>query len=510
MKLNWTFLSTQEKYANKGSSSVMNHRLSKSKILSGIQCPKRLWLEVHKPDLLEYDQNTLTRIQAGHKVGEIACQYLAPGGVYIGLEKGLRYALNLTREHLDSSDLPIYEATFVHDQVLVRSDIVLPAMSGLKVIEVKSSTSVKVDHIWDCAVQSWVLQGSGRPVRQMQLAMIDSSFVYPGVGYYQGLLKTEDVTRAAFEMRTQVEDWVRQFSKTLQGSIPAIEMGEHCRSPFECPFMDFCSPAHRPEYPLECLPRLKSQLRQDFIQEGFEDIRDIPEGRLTNPNHERVRRITLSGKAEFTPEKGDHIKAFPYPRYFLDFETAQFVVPVWEGTRPYQQLPFQWSCHIQDSPGKLRHEEFLDLTGDPPMRGFAQSLMSACKERGPVFVYGSFEKTIIQGLIQHLPDLAGSLQALSDRIVDLLPAIRQCYYHPEMRGSWSLKAVLPCIAPDLDYSALPGIHDGGQAQEAYAEAVAPGTTPERREELRKGLKAYCEMDTLALVRIVELTDKGIY
>lgn len=481
----------------------MTHRLSKSKILSGIQCPKRLWLEVHKSDLLEYDQNTLARMQTGHKVGEIACQYLAPGGVYVGLEEGFGHALKLTREHLDSSDLPIYEATFVNDQVLVRTDIVLPGKSGLKVIEVKSSTSVKDYHIWDCAVQSWVLQGAGRPVRQAEVAVIDSSFVYPGKGDYQGLLRTEDVTKAAFEMRTQVAGWVGQFLKTLQEPIPAIEMGEHCRSPFECPFMDFCSPAHRPEYPLECLPRVKSQLRQDLIQEGFEDIRDIPEGRLTNPNHERVRRITLSGEAEFMPEKAVHIKAFPYPRCFLDFETAQLAVPVWEGTRPYQQLPFQWSCHIQDRPGQIRHEEFLDLTGDPPMRGFAQSLLLVCQETGPIFVYGSFEKTVIHGLIQHLPDLAGSLQALSDRVVDLLPVMRQCYYHPEMRGSWSLKAVLPCIAPDLDYSALPGIHDGGQAQEAYAEAVAPGTTPKRKEELRRGLTAYCEMDTLALVRIVE-------
>ena len=485
----------------------MTHRLSKSKILSGIQCPKRLWLEIHRPDLIEHDPNTLARMQTGHKVGEIACQYLALGGVNVGLENGFGHALKLTRDHLDFSDLPIYEATFVHDQVLIRSDIVVPTGTGLKVIEVKSSTSVKDYHIWDCAVQTWVMQGAGRPVQKIEVAVIDSSFVYPGEGDYQGLLKTENVTKTAFEMWSQVEDWVRQFSKTLQGSTPDIEMGEHCRSPFECPFMEFCLPADRPAYPLECLPRIKSQLLQDLKKEGFEDIRDIPDGRLANPTQERVRRITLSGEEELLLEADCSHKNFSYPRYFLDFETAQFAVPVWKGTRPYQQLPFQWSCHVQDRHDNLRHMEFLDLSGEPPMRDFAESLVSSCQELGPIFVYGSFEKTVLHGLIQHMPDLAHSLQALSDRIVDLLPIIRRCYYHPEMRGSWSLKAVLPCIAPELDYTVLPGIHDGGQAQEAYAEAIHPDTTPERIEEIRKGLAAYCEMDTLALVKIAEKLDR---
>lgn len=487
----------------------MTHRLSKSKILSGIQCLKRLWLEVHKPDLLEYDQNSLARMSVGRKVGEIACQYLAPGGVHVGLEEGFGRALKLTREHLDSSDLPIYEATFVHDQVLVRTDIVLPAKSGLKVIEVKSSTSVKDYHIWDCAVQSWVLQGAARPVRQVEVAVIDSSFVYPGEGNYQGLLRTEDVTASVLEMQPQAEEWVRQCKNTLNGSMPDLSVGDHCRTPFECPFWSVCDSGDGPEYPLTCLPYLRGRLRDELAQEGFEDIRDIPQGRLSKPNHEWVRRVTFSGEPELLPGAAKVLNAHVYPRYFLDFETAQMVVPVWEGTRPYEQLPFQWSCHVEQTPGMISHHEFLDISGQPPMRWFAESLLSTCGASGTIFVYGSFESRIINELIQRYPDLAGQLHSLSARIVDLLPIVRKHYYHPQMYGSWSIKAVLPCIAPDLDYSALPGIHDGGQAQEAYAEAVAPETTPERKEELRNGLLAYCRMDTLALVRVVEVLSGNI-
>ena len=485
----------------------MIYSLSKSKIISGIQCQKRLWLEVNHPELSEYDPGTQSRMDAGSKVGEIACKFLVPGGINVSLEHGFSHALDTTEKHLSSSS-PIYEATFVHDQVLMRSDIVISSDTGLKVIEVKSSTQVKEYHLWDCAIQYRVLQGLGLNIREIHVAVIDSSFVYPGGGFYHGLLRTEDVTSSVLEMQPQAEVWVRQCKNTLNGSMPDLSIGDHCRSPFECPFWSVCDSGDEPEYPLTCLPYLKGRLRDELVQEGFEDIRDIPQGRLSKPNHERVRRVTVSGEAELLPGAAEVLKAhvYPhvYPRYFLDFETAQMTVPVWEGTRPYEQLPFQWSCHVEQGPGMFSHHEFLDISGQPPMRGFAESLLSTCGTSGTIFVYGSFESRIIKELIQRYPDLAGQLHSLCARIVDLLPIVRKHYYHPQMYGSWSIKAVLPCLAPDLDYSSLDGVQDGNQAQEAYAEAIAPETTPERKEELRNGLLAYCKMDTLALVRVVEV------
>lgn len=482
----------------------MTHKLSKSKILSGIQCPKRLWLEVHRPDLLEYDQSTLARMNSGHQVGELACIYLAPGGQYIGLENGFGHALEETGKLLDSdAPKPLYEATFAHDGVLVRSDIVIPTKSGLLVTEVKSSTSVKQYHLWDCAVQYMVINGLGRNVRGIQVATIDSSFVYPGDGDYQGLMRVEDVTDEVLKLQPEIHEWTRQCLDTLQGAIPEVDPGVHCTTPFGCPFSEICAPEDGPEFPLECLPRIRDHLLEQLRQEGFQDIRDIPEDRLQSSNHERVRRVTVSGRPELLPGAESTLGSLPYPRYFLDFETAQLAVPVWAGTRPYQQLPFQWSCHVEDAPGRIRHLEFIDLTGDSPLREFARSLIAACGQSGPIFVYGNFEARILRELMSMFPDLTAWLDGLVQRIVDVLPIVRQHYYHPHMYGSWSIKAVLPCLVPDLDYSRLDGVQDGGQAQEAYAEAVDPKTSSHRKKELQRNLSAYCKMDTLALVKIIK-------
>ncbi|SDB43321.1 protein of unknown function [Desulfonatronum thiosulfatophilum] len=489
----------------------MTHRLSKSKIISGIQCLKRLWLEVHRPDLLEYDPSTQARMTTGWRVGEIACSILAPGGVLVGLDQGFGHALDMTSQHLALSTLPIYEATFAHDRILVRSDIVLPAQNGqdgLTVIEVKSSTKVKDYHYQDCAIQYRVLRGIGHEIREMRVAVIDNTFVYPGGGNYAGLLRVEDVTAEIKEMQPQVEEWIGQCLVALHGSIPDLEMGGQCDTPFGCPFQDFCTPNNRPEYPLSCLPRLRAGLSTQLLEEGHADIRDIPPGRLENTTRERVRRVTVSGQEEWLPGTSAILNALPFPWHFLDFETMQFAVPIWVGTRPYEQLPFQWSCHVLDTsstdPNALRHLEFLDLTGQPPMRGFAESLLAASGTTGTIFVYGHFEAMIIRGLIRRFPDLEAPLQALLDRITDLLPIMREHYYHPQMFGSWSLKSILPCLAPDLSYAELTDVQHGGQAQDAYLEAIAPKTTPSRREELRKALVKYCALDTLGLVRIVEV------
>ena len=189
-------------------------------------------------------------------------------------------------------------------------------------------------------------------------------------------------------------------------------------------------------------------------------------------------------------------------RHYLDFETIQFAIPIWQGTRPYQQLPFQYSCHIEHSGGILTHREFLDTSGKPPMRSLSEGLITDLGAHGPIITYGHFERMIINILIELYPDLTGPLTALQERILDLLPLLRQNYYHPDMDGSWSIKAVLPTIAPDLAYDTLEEVHDGNEAQIAFLEAIHPETTPERREALRRNMLKYCGQDTLAMVRIM--------
>jgi hypothetical protein len=216
--------------------------------------------------------------------------------------------------------------------------------------------------------------------------------------------------------------------------------------------------------------------------------------------------VTIEGKPELLPGARAFVAGLPYPRFYLDFETVGPAIPIWAGTRPYQTLPIQWSCHIERTPdlppAVLDHAEFLDLSGAPPMRALAEALISTLEGAGPVLMYTSYERGVIEGLAAMFPDLAAPLQAIVERLVDLHPVTRANYYHPDMLGSWSIKAVLPTIAPDMDYAALEGIREGTEASAAYLEAIHPQTAPERRDELRRNLLRYCRHDTEAMVRLV--------
>jgi hypothetical protein len=219
--------------------------------------------------------------------------------------------------------------------VLVRADV----LEGPSLTEVKASTSVKDYHPTDCAIQTWVLEGAGQQLEQVQFAHIDSGFVYPGGGDYRGLFAIEDLTDQVRGLLPQVPDWVAQCRAALAGPCPVREIGPHCHDPFDCPFLAHCTPP-QPDYPVTLLPR-GGRVAAELIAEGILDVRDIPDERLANPNHERVRALTVNGEAEVSPDLVAFLDALPFPRFYLDFETVQFAVPIWAGTRPYEQLPFQ-------------------------------------------------------------------------------------------------------------------------------------------------------------------------
>jgi hypothetical protein len=236
--------------------------------------------------------------------------------------------------------------------------------------------------------------------------------------------------------------------------------------------------------------------------DGITDLRLVPESALKSALHRRIRNAHQSGKAVLEPGAAPILKSLSWPRYYLDFETIAMSVPRWAGTRPYQSVPFQWSCHIQTRSGGLTHKCFLDTSSASPIEGFASSLLAVLGTKGPILVYNqSFEAARIRELAQMLPKLAPMLGALHERMVDLLPITRDNYYHPAMRGSFSIKRVLPTVAPNLDYGGLEDVQDGGMAQQAWMEIVHPDTSKERRSKLRHALLAYCERDTLAMVRL---------
>lgn len=480
------------------------HGLSKSRITAWRQCPKRLWLQIHHGELLE--TRTEYAFQVGYEVGEVA-QRLYPGGILIEDDDNLTAAIESTRCCMaDHPDKPIFEATFQHDGLLVRTDVLLPTPAGYRMMEVKASTRVKPYHVDDCAVQAWVLKKNQIPLASIELAHVDNSFIYHGDGNYHGLFKFVRLDEEISRLLEKVPGWVEQARKDLSGDEPAIAAGTQCDDPFECPFKTYCTRnmplPETPEYPLDVLYRMSAKTKDELRSRGYQDARKVPL-RYLNETQRLIQRVSKSGKPSLDAHAAKKEMAMlPYPRYYLDFETIAFAVPRWEETQPYStQVPFQWSCHIEYAPGRLRHEMFLDVSGNDPRRSFAESLIRVLEDSGPVIVYNqSFEKSQIAGLSRFFPDLAHALDRVDGRIIDLLPIARRIYYHPAMMGSWSIKAVLPTVAPDLGYANLV-VGNGGDAQAAYREIIHPKTPAERAQELTDGLREYCMLDTLAMARL---------
>ena len=479
----------------------MTHGLSKSRLQAFRQCPKRLWLHVHRPELREERAETERRFQIGFQVGDVA-RSLYPGGLLIDTQNPGE-ALALTDQALaEQSGRPLFETAFQRDGVLVRADLLLPESGGYRLREVKASTRVKAEHREDCAIQAWVV-GESVPLTGVDLAHVDNAFVYPGGGDYRGLLKSNPLDGDVADLLPAVPEWVADARAVLGGAEPAIAPGPQCHSPYDCPFQSHCGAGQppQPDYPLGCLPHLSGQRWQGLVDRGIADVRDIPDDYpLTGPQA-RVARAIRSGAAERDPAAATLLSGLPYPRHYLDFETVQVAVPLCPGTRPYQQLPVQWSCHVEAAAGALRHHRFLAEGEGDPRRAFAETLLAAVGESGPVFVYNrGFEVGRLRELAQAYTDLAPALAALIARVVDLKPLTEHHYCHPAMKGRWSLKAVLPTIAPDLDHGAL-AIGDGDAASGAWREIYHPDTSAKRRAELRAGLEEYCHLDTLALVRL---------
>jgi hypothetical protein len=342
--------------------------------MAGLQCPKRLYLEVHHLELAEASDDRTRWLSVGEDVGAVA-RGLHPDGRLIEHFEDLAQALEETQAAL-AERRPVFEGAFRHDRVLVRTDILLPHGPGYCLREVKAAASVKEHYLSDCAVQAWVLEGAGIPLSRIELACIDTGFVYPGGGDYRGLFAHCDLTAEARALQPEVAGWVEHFRAVLAGSLPDIPVGDQCDAPYPCPFFEHCSgPATAEETP--------------------------------------------RGPPQDSPwvgsEPAELLRSLGYPRHYLDFETIQFAVPVWAGTRPYQQLPFQWSCHREDSRGHLTHHEFLDTSGAPPMRRFAEALLETLVRDGPILIYSHFERTVIRQLAELFPDL-------SDGLLGLVPA----------------------------------------------------------------------------------------
>ena len=484
--------------------------LSKSKLLAYRQCHRRLWLEVHHLELREDSEATELTFRIGHQVGDLARRLYDPKnmGVTIDLKQsGMEAAFAQTMAALDQS-VPVFEAGFSAGGALAFADIMLPVKRAgelaWRMVEVKSSTSVKNYYRDDVAVQAFVAKTAGVKLDSVSVAHIDRTFVYQGAENYEGLLIENDLTVEALKRQGEVKTWIAEAQSILKSTVePSIKTGRHCNDPYECGFQSHCrSGEAQAKHPASLLPRVQARALKAFLEEHraikLEDISDD----LLNDRQRRVKSHTLSDST-FFDEAGAAADLAPHklPAYFLDFETIQFPVPIWKGTRPYQQIPFQFSMHFLPKGKPIEHHAFLDVSGNEPSKLFAEALIEHCGSKGPIFVYNAgFETTRIKELAERFSRLKTPLLAINKRVVDLLRVAEQRYYHPSQQGSWSIKKLLPAIAPDLRYETLDGVQDGGMAMQAYLEALATSTSPLRKQQIEQQLLAYCKLDTYAMVR----------
>ena len=484
-----------------------HYGLSKSRITAFEQCPKRLWLTVHRPELAELDPAAQGRFDTGHIVGAAACS-LYPAGVMVEAEPNLSAALTETgRLIAEGHPGPIFEATFAHDGVLIRADVLEregageSGEGGWRLAEVKSATGPKDYHLGDLATQLWVMAESGITVSAAAIRHVNRDFVLTREGDYRGLFTDADMFAEASALARTRPALVAEARSVLAGEEPLREPGDHCKTPFVCEFSVYCSRRlePEPEWPVTVLP---NGGWKKWAKKGVTDLLELDEATMAKPREAMIVAATRSGEP-FHDAAGARkaMAGWAYPRAWLDFETISAAVPCWVGTRPYQQVPFQFSLHLEQADGTMTHHEFLCCDGSDPRPACAQALVEAIPAGACVIAYNAgFERAVLRALADQVPDHAEALRAMAESTVDLLPVTREHWYHRDQRGSWSIKSVLPTIAADLDYAGLEG-KDGGMAQDSFLEAIDPATTPERRWALEEALKAYCQRDTWAMVLV---------
>lgn len=477
--------------------------LSKSKFMAGLQCQKRLYLEVFAPEeRAETSASTERQFDEGHEVGERA-RLQFPGGVLIeGEPWEFSRLADKTSAAMKSGASAIYEASFLAEGLFARIDILKRSSNKdiWDIVEVKKSTSVKDEHLPDIAFQVYLAKKAGITVGKCFLMHINNQCVYPDLS---NLFILVDVTKDVAMLANEIEEQVRQAKKTLSlKSKPNVATGRHCSAPYECPFMEKCWKG----FPKHSVLDLTRSAGWPYFDKGIVRLSDLDSKDFTGVNR-RIVEVVKSGK-RFIDAGGitSAMKDWKYPLYFLDFETINPAIPRFDGTKPYEQIPFQFSCHIlKTSKSKTtEHLEFLHGTSADPREVFVKKLLAAVGTKGSIVSYNkSFEAKVMEKCGLWFPKYEKKLKAVIDRLVDPMPVVSKNVYDPGFHGSFSLKLVAPSLLGEkFDYSDL-DVGGGAEAQAMFEEMSSVETPKPRAAEIKEALLHYCRLDTLSMVELVK-------
>ncbi|MHB1844793.1 MAG: DUF2779 domain-containing protein [Deltaproteobacteria bacterium] len=474
--------------------------LSKSRFVAGLQCHKQLWWRVNEPEAPELrpDAGLQAIFDRGNRVGEVARSHV-PGGVLIDLPPWeLLQRAEATRRALADGAKVVYEASFLTGQLYASVDILERRRGGFGLVEVKSTLDVKDAHLPDVGIQLAVVRSAGLTVKRAELMHLNRAARHPDLS---NLFIREDVTAPATALASGYPREARAQLRMLAGPLPLVEPGAQCNAPYECPFLARCWPK-LPEHHVSSLYRLPEAKARALTERGWTTLFDLPEEFEASGPASRQLQSVRAGELVVEPGLAAALRRLKGPIAFLDFETIAPAIPVWPGCSPYGAVPVQLSVHVQGPEGTGHHAWLAEGPGDP-REAIAVALLDACRGAKTILAYNApFERRCIESLAQATPRLGPKLLTLAARLVDLLPIVRDHVYHPAFGGSFSLKRVLPALVPALGYDDLE-IQDGETAA-ATLEALLldeAAFSAKERASLRKRLLAYCERDTLGMVRL---------
>ena len=488
--------------------------LSKSLYTRGLQCTKALWLKKYNREILTLPDGTAKAIfEVGDKVGGLACE-LFPNGKEIPFQgTSFEEKINLTKKWMDEGLTNIYEATFKYDDILVMVDILHINDDGsVEIYEVKSSTDVKSVYLDDASIQFYVLNGLGYKVRTTNIIHINNRYVRDDELEINKLFTIVNISDEVSELQLNIPSHLKNFKIFLDDkeNEPNIDIGAHCSSPYSCDAIQHCW-KHIPEYSVFNISRLRTDKKFELYHNNiinFNDIKDISifsESQQVQIKSEQEQTEIINKEAirEFT-------NSLTYPIYHLDFETFQQAIPEWKGISPFIQIPFQYSLHVEQKDASLEHFEFLAIEGIDPRYELAKKLVEDIPVDVTVLAYNmGFEKGVIRKLAAMFDEFAPRLLAIHANIKDLMtPFQKKDYYVPSMKGSYSIKYVLPALVPEMAkaYKELDSVQNGGEAMQTYAK-LAHMNDKQEVLRLREALLRYCELDTLAMVKILDKLKK---
>jgi len=489
-------------------------RISKTQYVKGVQCPKALWYYRHRKDLKpEIDELKQNDFDTGNEVGKLATKYFDEGVEITEAYDQIDQAIDSTQKAVKRGENNIFEATACSDDGAYSRIDILEKVRGSdtwNLVEVKSSTSVKDSHIEDMALQRYAFIHAGYNVNKSILMHINGAYVRSGSIEVKELFKLADRTADVEDKMGEVKENVQSLLKTLnQNQEPDVEIGKQCKKPFKCDYYDHCW-QHIPEYSVYNIFRpkkLKALLGKNIIK-----VEDIPDDFKTTEMELLVVNAYKQGKIyKDTSKLEEFLGNLIYPLYYLDYETINPAVPLFDNTSPYQKIPFQFSLHIQEKKGgEFKHVEFLHTRDDDPRPDIIKALVENCGTTGSVLVYSkSFEEGVNNNLARAFPSYKAVLDNINERMVDLIvPFDKRYLYHPEMKGSASLKIVLPVLVPDMTYDGF-AIDDGRTASIRYMKCIKNTVSGQEKDKIFQDLKEYCAQDTLAEVKLLEVLYKSI-